>query len=326
MDIIPLILNMIWIVLQIIFYLILFALFLILVILFTNLKYQLISKTTIYEIIKEDRHSQDLKLKVTYLFRIISVQCIKKDSKIKILVRVFGKAIFKQCIVNSSLDDALFKNPRNDEDTLEESEDDQTHSKKTCKTSQTAKTEEHPKTNEHPTQKPDDARQTKHEIDTKQDKKTAKTKKESDIDDQSSKKSQDHTNQKQDEKTIIDCFKNKDVIVKLFDATSKMLKKLKPDKFITRLKLGFDDPSITGQLVGIACLIKGATNLDIEVEGEFNEEIKPDIFIYVKGKISIIKLIYPYFFVIPIVLKFYIIKFFSMLKSKITNKVKNKGE
>lgn len=324
MDIIIPILNLLCIMLQIIFCIVLIVLFLIIIILCTNLKYQIISKTTIYQTYEENRYSQDLKVKATYLFKIISAYCIKKDSHIKIIVKIFGKTIFIKHIENNSIDDALFKNKSQEPDVDTQKND-------TNKADNEGKTKEYKK-------KKQDCEIVKEEIENKDisdksfesnekntvSKKSHKPSKEDDVKTKSTKTKDDGTKHK--EKTILDCFLNKDFIVRALDALCKMLKKLKPYKFYVKLKIGFDAPSLTGQVIGVLYTIKGITGLNIQAEGEFKEEIKPDIYIYIRGKISIIKLILPYFFIIPIVVKFYLKKLFNILKYKLINKIKQKGE
>ncbi len=113
MDIILLLSQITWVVLQIVFFLILFILILLLVILFTNLKYQFKTNTMSYSSEnKIDRKGLDFNLKVTYLFSGLKIFANKKDDKIKILIKLFGFSVFKNIVYNSLADNYIYDNPK----------------------------------------------------------------------------------------------------------------------------------------------------------------------------------------------------------------------
>ncbi len=306
------ILKILWLVLRISFFLILFVLFLLLVIILANIKYIFKSNTKVYE---DSCYSQDFNFKMTYLFGIVRLYCDKKNDKIRILLRVFKKNVYRDVKYFSQLDDIIFKNQREEEAVKEESKPPQEPTVKTepikeevPKKSVKAKTTETKEIKAEP--KKVDSKEATVKADIEKD----VTNENLDSEEVPNEEEINETNKK--EISFFDTLKNKDTILKIFNAGTKTLKGLKPEKFNLKLKLGFEDPSITGQAVGACYAISGITGLEIEAEGEYNEEIKPEIQIFCKGRTSFFKLLSPFLF-----LGWYFIKF------KLTTKfIKNKGE
>ncbi len=301
------ILKILLLILQISFFLILFILFLLLVIILANIKYIFKSSTKTYE---DDIYSQDFNFKLTYLFGIISVYCDKKNDKIRIAVKVFKKFVYKDVKYFSKVDDIVFKNqreekPDSDEPILKENVRKQEVPKNTQ--SVHSAPVEVKKNNETVKEEKIEAEKTSELLDD-----TANNNTEDKDDKKETTKEKNGKNQV----TFISTLTNKDTIVKIFNACVKFLKGLKPEKFSLRLKVGFDDPSVTGQVVGAGYFISGVTGLDLLIEGEFNEETKPDLIAFCKGKTSIFKLISPFLF-----LGWYFIKF-----KILSIKTKFKGE
>ncbi len=328
MDIIFLILKILWVVLQIAFFIVLFILFLLLVILFANLKYQFKTNTVDYD----EKKCLDFDLKATYLFSSIKVFANKKDDKIKILIKIFGYSIYKNVLYNSLADNIIYKNKQNegvgsDEQKNEENEnleksvaEEETSTKQEdsqVDTVEKEKTEYRTKDNSENIR--EDVADTDCELsedqetvqkDVQADKKSVNKKI------KKSKHNKDENSTGRKEKSFIDTLKNKEFVLKAFDALIKFLKTLKPDKFIVRLKLGFKDPSLTGKVMGGLYTLGGVTGLDIQCVGEFDHEIPPDIFMYMKGKVSIFKVIRPFLFVGILFINFKIKNKFSRQKGE----------
>ncbi len=322
MNIIFLLLKILCVVLQIVFFIVLLILFLLLVILFANLRYQFKSNTIDYE----EKKCLDFDLKATYLFSIIKVYANKKDDKIKILVKIFGYSLYKNVIFNSLADNIIYKNEgvntseeenKFTEDVKEEKEvvsEEKTTPKQEDSNRDKEKTEE-AKLNREDSSK--NITESTSGSDSKLSKNKERTKKSVQADrPKSDKKTNNKASEKDKEKSFIDTLKNKDFILKAFDAVIKFLKNLKPQKFIVRLKLGFLDPSLTGKIIGALYTVRGITGLDIHCEGEFNEATPPDIFVYMKGKISIFKVIRPFLFIGVLFIKFTIKNKFNRQKGE----------
>ena len=64
---------------------------------------------------------------------------------------------------------------------------------------------------------------------------------------------------------------------RLFEAIGKYLKSIfkgvRPDNFYLMGTLGFEDPSITGQVVGLAWILNGILNKRIEIQAAFDREV-----------------------------------------------------
>lgn len=383
MDIVFLILKILFVLLQVCLLLIVFA---VLAILFTKLKYQL-KVNTVYESL-EDKNSKaniNVVFRATYLFSIIKLFVDRKDDKIKILVKVFNKKVFKTQInpdeLNEALDEAEeekreklkkakkyadeklnIEDDKNDIDIvdtidkideldeaidqklekvivedIEGNTNDTSYASNTSNTSNTSTTNNASNTSKTKTSNTK-KKKTKEEIQDENELNQAKSfiksiKKSREIKLANKLENLDEEEvEKASEMAIYikKYVKNVHNIKKLFHATIQAIKNISPKKFILRLNIGFADPSKTGQLMGLLYMIKGMTNLDISVNGEFEKEIKPDVFCYSNGSFSVFDIIKPFgFFIGDLTKEFVSIKYknvIAKIKKLLTKLKKDKGE
>lgn len=352
MDIVFLILKILFILLQVCLVLIILA---VLTILFTKLKYQL-KVNTVYKSIEDKNGETDLNIifRATYLFSIIKLFVDRKDEKVKILLKVFGKDVFK-----TKVDSKFLK------ETLDEAEDEKLKEYKKAKdfVEENLDVEDDNGIKDNIEDEIIDDIDKIDELDEKLKQENPKNEKNKN----SQKKSQEEIEGENEVKQAKGFFKSmmeareirlankvkklegKEIekanefaeyikkyvkkvsnIKKLFHATLQAIKNISPKKFILRLTIGYADPSKTGQLIGLLYMIKGITNLDIVVNGEFEKEIKPDIFCYSNGSFSVYNIIKPFkFFIVDVSKKFISIKYNNVIKKvkKLLTKLKkDKGE
>jgi len=85
-------------------------------------------------------------------------------------------------------------------------------------------------------------------------------------------------------------YKNKSELIKpTIKLLKRLLKVINPKKFNFICTFGFDDPCITGYILGIIYIIKSFLNLDIKVNGDF-EKKGLEFDIYASGTANIFKI------------------------------------
>ncbi len=333
MDIILFLSQIVWVVLQIVFFLLLFILILLLVIICTNLKYQFKTSTKDYYVDDDsNKKSLDFDLKMTYLFSGIKVFANKKDNKIKILVKIFGFSVFKNVIHSSLADNFIYDNPKEEGVNTNEKEKDEEKQKQPQKEdNENNKNEE--KTNE----KEDDEKaegnsnrtckiaensdsestdNNSNILEGTKEERREDAREEKSVKSEKNQKKKENTSSKKKKPGCLKTLLSAEFIGGAFKALVKFLKTFKPEKFVIRLKLGFENPSITGKIVGLCYTIGGATGLDILCEGEFQKKIDPDIFFYMRGKLSIFKLIKPFLILAGLFIKLETKRLFKVLRRK----------
>ena len=84
-----------------------------------------------------------------------------------------------------------------------------------------------------------------------------------------------------------------DVVIKLcWELLGKILRALKPKKFKCQMVIGFEDPSVTGMVLGGISMVNAFVPIDIKVRGNFEEEeLSGEL--ETSGKVSVISLIVP---------------------------------
>lgn len=341
MDIIFLITKILYILMQVLGFVVLFILFVILVLFFAKLKYQ-VKVNTIHDE-TEDKNYLNANVRLNYLFSAIKVFADKKKDNVKILVKVFGKDVYKDSL-NVNIDDIkkhvedVKKDVREDIESDIQAEKDEVVEEfnKEYENSEFSNTEN---SNDSLSQKPNDlytsensntkSKKEEKVIQKEEKKRLKEEKKKIKAEKKKLKAEKKFAKEKEKEiesgegenlskKLIFHTIKSKEAIKIWLKAISNFFKSLKPQRFVVRGKIGFDDPSTTGKLIGLAYTIRGVTNLDIILEGDFEKAIFPDVFCYVKGDLSIFKIIHSF---IPVA--FYYIKFIIKLKlSQLFNRKK----
>lgn len=60
---------------------------------------------------------------------------------------------------------------------------------------------------------------------------------------------------------------------KVKDEVFLLIRKIRPRKFRCNLKMGFEDPSLTGKLLGVIAVVRGMWNCEIAVEPDFEDKV-----------------------------------------------------
>lgn len=255
--------------------------------------------------------------RATYLFSIIGVFVDVKDNSTKMLVKVFGKSIYRTTLPEAGYEiEEPFK--RHHDDDIDSNSGKQ---KEDINKEDYIKNEETDAKKINPIEKEKAKIQKEKEKIEKEKKKLEKKKRkaERNIKRIEKRKNLKNSDYKQDVELneLLIYFKNKDVILKMINAGINLLKAVLPKKFMLRCTIGFSDPSKTGQLIGLLYTIKGVTNLDIVADGEFEKEIPPDIFCFFKGDFRIFNALISFRFILFDILKIFIKDKYNSIVSKI---------
>lgn len=303
-----LILKILYILMQVLLFLLLFILLLLLVILFTRIKYMCKINTFYNE--NNKKNDVNILFRATYLFSIIGVYVDVKDDTTKLLLKVFGKGVYRTILPEKGyeIDEPLIRHYDDDIDVDTGKKDDNINK------------EDYIKNEEADTKKFNKLEKEKRKIEKEKKRIDRKKRKvEKNVKKIERAKNLKNSDYKQDEELneLLDYFKNKDVILKMISAAIKLIKAVLPKKFMLRCTFGFSDPSKTGQLVGLLYTIKGVTNLDIVANGEFEKEIPPDIFCFVKGDFRIFNALISFRFILSDLLKIFIKDKYNIIVSRI---------
>lgn len=90
--------------------------------------------------------------------------------------------------------------------------------------------------------------------------------------------------------SLVTADSTKELVVFIFKNIKNILKHIFPKKHYIYIKFGFDDPSLTGQLLGLLSVIKTSLNLNINFESDFDNKCFESDF-YLKGRIRLIYLL-----------------------------------
>jgi len=78
----------------------------------------------------------------------------------------------------------------------------------------------------------------------------------------------------------------------LWAYVKKMLKRFKPRVFKVSGIIGFDSPDKTGMAIGAVCAVRGMTNFNILIDGDFDNEVI-SLNVHIKDKLRLCQIAYP---------------------------------
>ena len=78
----------------------------------------------------------------------------------------------------------------------------------------------------------------------------------------------------------------------LWALVKKLLKRFKPRDFWVSGVIGFDSPDKTGMAIGALCAVRGMTNFNIRVDGDFDNQVI-DINAHIADKLRLCQILYP---------------------------------